>query len=325
MLALQIFLLLAGLVLLVKGADWFVEGSAGLARRCRIPTLVIGLTVVAFGTSAPELAVSVTSAIRHSTDIAIGNVVGSNISNILLILGVSALICPLPVQKSSLLLDFPALLAASALLLCLGYRNGALNWWDGIILLAVFAAYMALLLSYSLRRQRAQLSAGVPLSEMQEKEEAPQKKLWVLLLLLAVGLAMVVGGGTLLVNSAVWLAEKAGVSERIVGLTIVAVGTSLPELVTSAVAAVKKETDIAVGNVLGSNIFNVFMVAGLSSLVYPLAFTSGNLIDAIVALAAALLLLGLALLPGHSIRRWGGGVLLAGFAAYYVYLFAFAL
>ena len=357
MLALQIFLLIVGLALLVKGADWFVDGGAGLAKKCRISPLVIGLTIVAFGTSAPELAVSVTSALQHSTDISIGNVVGSNIANILLILGVSALVHDLPVQKISLKLDFPVLLLASVLLIGLGYWGKSLTWYDGIVLLVVFSIYMYLLFRNAFREQKSlhplSESLGTIADEpskpeqvfaeeaaeraeagkaevitIEKKEEAEKKggafsrwmekmqeKLWFLIVLLVVGLAMVVGGGTLLVDAAREIAVAAGLSERIIGLTIVAVGTSLPELVTSVVAAFKGETDIAVGNIIGSNIFNIFIVAGLASLVYPLTFTQANLIDALVALAAAVLLYVLAFFKKHTLGKVGGVILLAWFIA----------
>lgn len=326
MLFLQIFLLILGFALLVQGANWFVDGSAGIAGKCKISPLVIGLTVVAFGTSAPELAVSVTSAIQHSTDISIGNVVGSNICNILLILGLSALVHKLPVQKESLALDLPVLLLASALLIGLGVWGGALQWWDGLILLAVFACYMFLLI----RGAKKEAAEG---KEEGEEEQAPKgkigiwyakmrQKLWFLLILLAVGLGMVVGGGTLLVSSARYIAEYFHVSERIIGLTVVAIGTSLPELVTSVVAAVKGETDIAVGNIIGSNIFNIFFVAGVASLFYPLTFSlESNLIDAIVAFAAATLLFVLALGKNHRLGRVAGAVMLTCFLGYYIYLF----
>ena len=334
MLALQIFFLILGLALLVKGADWFVDGSAGIAKKMKISALVIGLTVVAFGTSAPELAVSVTSAIEHSTDIAIGNVVGSNIVNILLILGLSALVHRLPVQKNSLYLDLPVLLLASALLIGLGAWQNALQWWDGVILLAVFSVYMAVLLTQARKEQKRLTALGELSQEEAPKEEkapkgkigawfsAMEQKAWFLLILIVVGLAMVVGGGTLLVNAATYIAEYAGVSERVIGLTVVAIGTSLPELVTSVIAAIKGETDIAVGNIIGSNIFNIFIVAGISSLFYPLTFTISNCIDACVALGAAVLLYLLSLVRGHKLGKVAGALMLTGFIAYYVYLFA---
>ena len=331
MLYVWILLIVVGFALLVKGADLFVDGAAGIAKRCRISPLIIGLTVVAFGTSAPELAVSVTSAIQQATDISIGNVLGSNIVNILLILGLSALIRPLPVRRNSLVLDIPVLLIASALIIGLGIWGGALEWWDGLILLAVFACYMALLIRQA-RREQASLAARGE-EEPQDEGDAPRtkagqwfhrmkQKLWFLIVLTLVGLGGVVGGGTLLVDGARYVAEYFGVSERIIGLTVVAIGTSLPELVTSVVAAAKGETDIAVGNIIGSNIFNIFLVAGVASLVYPLAFTvEGNLVDALVALGAAVLLLFAALLGRRKLPRIAGAVMLLSFIGYYVYLF----
>lgn len=329
-LVLWIMLTVLGLALLVVGADRFVDGSSGIAEKCKVSPLVIGLTIVAFGTSAPELAVSVTSAVWHSTDIAIGNVVGSNICNILLILGLSAVIRKLPVQKSSLRLDFPVLLVASVLLVVLGGWGNALQWWDGLILLAVFAAYMAVLLVKARKEQkRARLEcAPVRTEEKKPKGKAGQwfarmqGKTWFLILITVAGLGMVVGGGTLFVNGAKFIARYFGVSERVIGLTVVAIGTSLPELVTSAVAAAKGETDIAVGNIIGSNIFNVFIVAGISALIYPLAFSfENNLLDALVALAAALLLYVCSMFDGHRLGRPAGIVLLLSFIGYYTYLF----
>ena len=398
MLALQIFLLVVGLALLVKGADWLVDGSAGIARKLKISPLVIGLTVVAFGTSAPELAVSVTSAIKHSTDIAVGNVVGSNIANILLILGLSALMRRLTVQKSSLFLDFPVLIGSGALLIAFGLWGDSLVWWEGLIFLAVFAGYVTLLILQAKREQKKE-AAGVLSHDAlgnlspgtdekgerggigaadgtvggaadvaadgaadgaadvadgkkadggkkgadeakdcagggKEGKDGGQKgrlagwisvrrgKMWFLVSLFVVGLAMVVGGTSLLVNAAKYLAARAGVSERIIALTVVAIGTSLPELVTSVFAAIKGESDIAVGNVVGSNIFNVLVVAGASSLFYPLAFTHVNLVDAAVALGAAVLLLAIVLIGKRKVGRVGGALMLIGFAAYYACLFA---
>lgn len=386
MLALQIFLLVVGLALLVKGADWLVDGSAGIARKLKISPLVIGLTVVAFGTSAPELAVSVTSAIKHSTDIAVGNVVGSNIANILLILGLSALMRRLTVQKSSLFLDFPVLIGSGALLIAFGLWGDSLVWWEGLIFLVVFAGYVTLLILQAKREQKKE-EAGVLSHEAlgnlspetdekgerggigaadgtadvaadaadgkkadggkkgadeakdcagggKEGKDGGQKgrlagwisvrrgKMWFLVSLFVVGLAMVVGGSSLLVNAAKYLAARAGVSERIIALTVVAIGTSLPELVTSVFAAIKGESDIAVGNVVGSNIFNVLVVAGASSLFYPLAFTHVNLVDAAVALGAAVLLLAIVLIGKRKVGRVGGALMLIGFAAYYACLFA---
>lgn len=330
----NIVLLIVGFALLIKGADWFVDGSAGIAGKCKIPPLIIGLTVVAFGTSAPELCVSVASAIQKSTDIAIGNVVGSNIANVLLILGVSALIHNLPVTKNSLALDLPVLVLSSALLIGLGVWGRALEWWDGLILLLVFIAYMAVLLVKA--RRVLKMQNAVPVSEAEPDKVAERReqgkiarwftlmrrKTWFLVLLTLVGLGMVVGGGTLLVDGAKFIAKYFGASERIIALTVVAIGTSLPELVTSVVAAKKGETDIAVGNIIGSNIFNILLIGGVSALIYPLPFVPDkNLVDALVALGATLLLYALALFKKHEIGKIGGALMLACFAGYYVYLF----
>ena len=339
-LALWIFLTILGLALLVKGADWFVDGSAGIARKAKIPALIVGLTIVAFGTSAPELAVSVTGAIQGSTDISIGNVVGSNISNIFLILGVTALICKLPVQKNSLRLDLPVLLVAGALLIGLGVWGESIVWWEGIILLAVLVTYMTVLLVRATKEIKAQKLAPPeqkPLeSPDKEEEEKPQKpkgkvklwyegmcdKLWFCIILAIIGLGMVVGGGVLFVDGAKFIAVKLGASERVIGLTVVAIGTSLPELVTSVVAAVKKETDIAVGNIIGSNIFNILLIAGTASLFHPLTFTiGGNLVDALVAFGASVFLYLFALFDKHRLGIPAGIVFLCFYIAYYVYLF----
>lgn len=336
LLILWIFLLVLGLALLVKGADWFVDGAAGIAGKCKIPALIVGLTIVAFGTSAPELAVSVASAIGKSTDIAVGNVVGSNICNILLILGLSALIHDIPVQRDSLKLDFPVLIAASALIVGLGVWGRALEWWDGLVLVLLFAGYLTVLVLKAKKEIKAQpvLEKSVaPEAEEDGKKKKPKGKLglwyegmcektWFLVVLTVLGIGMVAGGGTLFVEGAKYIANYFGVPERIIGLTVVAIGTSLPELVTSVVAAAKGETDIAIGNIIGSNIFNVMFIAGISSLIYPLAFTiEANLVDALVALGAAVLLFFFALLPKRRLGKVAGAVLLASFAGYYVYLF----
>ncbi len=322
MLYLWTFLIVVGLVLLVKGADFFVDGAAGIAGKCRISPLVIGLTVVAFGTSMPELAVSVTSAATGSTDLSIGNVVGSNIANILLILGVSALVCKLPVRRASLVLDIPVLLIASVLLIGLGIWGGALEWWDGLIFLAVFAVYMVILMRGARKDPPIPEEEKIPKSRLGIWYAHKKERTWFLVVLTVLGLGMVVGGGTLLVEGAKYVARAAGMSERVIGLTVVAVGTSLPELVTSVVAASKKQTDIAVGNIIGSNIFNILLIVGVSSLVAPLEFRmTDNLIDALVALTAAVLLYWLAMFDKHRLGKAAGIVFLLGYAAYYVYLF----
>ncbi len=321
-----ILLLIVGFVLLVKGADWFVDGAAGVAEKVRIPQLVIGLTVVAFGTSAPELAVSLSSAM-NSGGIALGNVVGSNITNILLILGLSAVFTALPVGSSLRKIDFPMLLGVSALFVLFAWTGNKLESWEGIVMSALLVAYTVFLIVHSLSQKKRGLLEEAVEDDGGEKKgfdawyEKMKAYTWFLLLILLVGLAMVVGGGVLAANNAEIIAKELGVDERVIGLTVVAIGTSLPELVTSVTASIKGKTDIAVGNIVGSNIFNILMVAGLSSAILPIGGTSAFLVDGIIALAAAGLLAVLGYLKGNKITRAGGVVLLVGFVAYYVYLF----
>ena len=321
-----ILLLIVGFVLLVKGADWFVDGAAGVAGKAKIPQLVIGLTVVAFGTSAPELAVSLSSA-ASSGGIALGNVIGSNITNILLILGLSAVFTALPVGSSLKKIDFPFLLGISALFVLFIWTGNTLERWEGIILAALLVGYTVFLILHSLSQKKKGL-----IEAQEEEEEVPtegfgawyakmKEKIWFLLILLVVGLAMVVGGGVLAAENAEIIARELGVDEKVIGLTVVAIGTSLPELVTSVTAAIKGKTDIAVGNIVGSNIFNILMVAGLSAAILPIGGADKFVLDGIIALGAAGLLALLGYLKGNKINRVGGIVLLVGFVAYYVYLF----
>ena len=320
-----ILLLVVGFVLLVKGADWFVDGAAGVAGKAKIPQLVIGLTVVAFGTSAPELAVSLSSA-ASSGGIALGNVVGSNIMNILLILGLSAVFTALPVGSSLKKIDFPMLMGVSALFVLFIWTGNTLERWEGILLAALLVGYTVFLVVHSLSQKKKGLI------EVEEEEEAPtsgfgawyasmKDKVWFLLILLFIGLAMVVFGGVLAADNAEIIARELGVDEKVIGLTVVAIGTSLPELVTSVTAATKGKTDIAVGNIVGSNIFNILMVAGLSAAILPIAGSAKFMVDGCIALAAAVLLAVLGYLKGNKITRVGGIILLVGFVAYYVYLF----
>ncbi len=327
---LDLLLLIVGFVILVKGADWFVDGAAGVAGKAKIPQLVIGLTVVAFGTSAPELAVSLSSALKSSEGVAIGNVIGSNITNILLILGVSALFKALPVQKNLRRIDFPVLIGASALFIVFGITGEKLDMVEGIIMAALLVAYTVFLIWNALRSREEdggmselneENAAEEPSNKLSAWYEKMKENLWFLIVLTVVGLALVVWGADIAVNAATGIATTLGISENIIGLTIVAIGTSLPELVTSVTAARKGETDIAVGNIIGSNIFNILMVAGVSAAIYPLVFESAFIIDAFIALGAAVLLAVLGYLKGNEIRRWGGVVFLVGFVAYYVYLF----
>ncbi|MBO5363190.1 MAG: calcium/sodium antiporter [Clostridia bacterium] len=326
-----ILLLIVGFVMLVKGADWFVDGAAGLAEKIRIPQLVIGLTVVAFGTSAPELAVSLSSA-GTSEGIALGNVVGSNITNILLILGLSAIFTALPVGSALRKVDFPVLLAVSALFILFIVTNNCLERWEGILMTALLVAYTVFLVMNALSKKKKGL---IETTAEAEEDEEPKKgfaawyakmmeKTWFLAVALFVGLALVVCGGTLAADNAEIIAKELGVNSKIIGLTVVAIGTSLPELVTSVTAAKKGQTDIAVGNIVGSNIFNILMVAGFSAAIVPMSGSNVFLTDGLIALGAAGLLAVLGYIKGNKITRTGGIILLAGFVAYYVYLFASA-
>lgn len=303
---LQVLVLLVGFALLIKGADWFVDGAAGLARRLKIPQLVIGLTIVAMGTSMPEAAVSVTAAMDSTPGIAIGNVVGSNILNILLILGVTACMTTLNLRASTLWIEIPFLIAVTALLLVFGVTGSAITFWEGIIFLALFLVYLGYLAVLAKREK--------------EKEESVQEiPLWKSLVFMILGGVMVVKGSDLAVDSACRLAAFFGISQRFIGLTIVALGTSLPELVTSVVAARKGNADIAIGNIVGSNIFNILFILGTASVICEIPFDSRFLVDTGIAIASAALLLA-----GSVKRRQLGkacGIAMLGcYGVYFLYL-----
>ncbi len=305
---LQFLLLAVGFVMLVKGADWFVDGASGIAEKFRIPPLIIGLTIVAMGTSAPEAAVSITATLKGTADITVGNIVGSNILNVLMILGLSAVITPLAVGKSTVRYELPFLIGITVLLLLLGL-DGTVSLTDGLILLLFFALYLAYLF----------VMAKKGMAEIEESDK--HLKLWQALLVTAVGLALVIYGSDLTVDAASAIARMLGLSERFIGLTIVALGTSLPELVTSVTAARKGSADIAIGNIVGSNVFNILFVVGLSSLVRPVPFAANFRVDLLVALAAVVFLL-LASFRKRKLSRVDGAIMLAGYAAYFVYLIA---
>lgn len=313
-------LFIVGLVLLTFGADFLVNGAAQLASAFGISPLVIGLTVVAFGTSAPELAVSIASAWNGQADIAIGNVVGSNIFNVLFILGISALIIPLAVQQQLIRLDVPIMIAASVLLLLLSLDH-SLSHVDGLILFGGVVLYTAFLIRHS-RKESAAVKAeyrdGVDVGVKTDEHPHWAKNIGYLLL----GLAMLVIGSKWLVDGAVMFARGLGVSELVIGLTIVAAGTSLPEVATSITAALRGERDIAVGNVVGSNIFNIFCVLGLASIVSPegihVAETALQFdIPVMIAVAAACLPI---FFVGRIITRGNGAMLFGYYIAYTLYL-----
>ena len=315
--------LIAGLVLLVAGAEVLVRGAAKLAAQFGIPPLVIGLTVVAFGTSAPETAVSVQSALNGSGDLAIGNVVGSNIANVLLILGVTALVAPLVVSRQLIRLDVPIMIGASLLTFGLAW-DGELSRFDGALLFAGVLAYTGFLI-YSARKDK-----GGDDDEFAKEfglDEAPKPYAWAINLgLIIAGLVLLVVGSNFLVEGAVTLARALGISELVIGLTVVAVGTSLPELATSILAAIKGERDIAVGNIVGSNIFNLLCVLGLASMVAPAAVAvSPNALafDFPVMIAVAIACLPI-FFSGYRINRWEGLLFLGYYVAYTLYLVMFS-
>ena len=302
----QLVLLAVGFVLLVKGADWFVDGAASVAAKLGIPQLVIGLTIVAMGTSAPEAAVSLTAAFHGNADITIGNVVGSNILNVLIILGLAALICPMAVAKLTTFVDIPVTFGISLLLLVLGL-DGIISRLDAGILLAVFIGY----LSYLFTMTKKGLISGESEEEGAKIQSVPKA-----LLFTALGLALIIVGSSLAVDAASAIAKMLGLSERFIGLTIVALGTSLPELFTSVAAAMKKNPDMAIGNIVGSNIFNILFIVGLSGMVIPVPFAPAFRFDMIFAAGTMLLLLLLSL-PNRRLGRVDGFILLMGYIAYF--------
>lgn len=301
----QLGILVIGFALLVKGADWFVDGASGVATKLGIPQLVIGLTIVAMGTSAPEAAVSISAALKGSADITIGNIVGSNILNILIILGLAAVIVTLHVAKSTVKYEMPFVIIVTALLMILGL-DGTISLIDGIILLVFFVIFLGYLFRLSKN----------PDGEAAPEEHHKITSLPKALLLVLVGLVMIVLGSDLAVDAASEMARIFGMSERFIGLTIVALGTSLPELVTSVSAARKGNADIAIGNIVGSNIFNILFVVGISALIVPVPFSQAFMPDMLVAIGTAVLLWILCF-TRKKIDRVGGILMLVCYVLYF--------
>lgn len=307
----QILLLVLGFVMLIKGADWFVDGAAGIAKRFGIPSLVIGLTIVAMGTSAPEAAISISAAFKGSADIAVGNVVGSNIMNVLVILGLTAIITPIAVQKSTIKYEIPFMILITVVFGFLGLFDNVIGFLDGIILWVLFIAYLAYLF----------IMAKKGKSEQEDSVDIPgQKKLPRLIIFGLIGVVLVILGSNITVDAATNIARTFGMSERFIGLTIVALGTSLPELVTSVTAGLKKNADIAIGNIVGSNVFNILFVIGTSSLITPVAYQPQFLLDTVVCVATAVLLLLCLLNKGKKLKRWAGILMLLCYAGYFTYI-----
>ena len=304
-LVIQIALLAVGFLMLVKGADYFVDGAAGIATKFGIPQLVVGLTIVAMGTSAPEAAVSITGAMSGAADIAVGNVVGSNILNILIILGVTGVIATVAVQKSTLMIEIPFMLLVTLVLIVLGMTGNELTFVEGIIFWVLFIIYLAYLFV---------------LAKKGTEEDVPEERpVWKLLLFILVGFGFVIWGANISVNAATAIATAIGISEKFIGLTIVALGTSLPELVASVTAARKGNADIAIGNIVGSNIFNILFVLGTSALITPIPYQATFLFDGVIAVLAGVLL-WVATIRKRELNRGWGIVMLVCYAAYLAYL-----
>ena len=306
MMIFDIIFIVLGVTLVLWGADRLTEGASSLARRMNVPEMIIGLTIVAAGTSAPELFVSLVSALKGTPDMAVGNVVGSNTMNAMLIVGCAAAVAPMVISRSTVRKDIPFAIGATLLLMALTY-DGSLSWVDGIILLAGFAAFMV----YTLRQAKAGSS--------EEEATATNMKTGKAVLYLIGGLAGLVVGSNVFVDHASNLAFALGISEAVVGLTVVAGGTSLPELATSVVAARKGQSAIAIGNVIGSNVFNILMILGLTGVICPLEIEGITLVDQAVMLVS-IVLVWLFSRTRYTVERWEGVLLVCGYAAYLSWL-----
>ena len=305
------FFLVFGFFLLIKGADLFVDGSSATAKRLRVPSLIIGMTIVAMGTSLPETSVSVSASLAGKNELSISNAVGSNIFNLMVVAGVCALLCPLPIGRDTLKKDFPFSVLAAAVLLAMGSISGEITHIDGIILLVLFAGFLWMMVRSAINARNE--SSG-------DEEEYKELPAWKCLVFILVGIAAIAVGGKMVVNGASDIAETFGMSDNLLGMTVVALGTSLPELVTSIVAAKKNEMDMALGNVIGSNIFNILFVLGIASAISPIGFTRLNIIDTSALIAVSLLVM-LFCLPKKKLVRPHGAAMLAVYSGYAAYLF----
>ena len=312
---LDIVWLILGLALIVYGADWLVDGASSLARRWGLSEFVIGLTIVGMGTSAPEMVVSVIGAIQGNADVAVGNVIGSNIFNVLLILGITALILPIPVTRENIRRDVPLNLFVTGLLILLGMKlsifsigENLLSRWDGALFLFLFIAYLV----FCFRSGKAEETPSV---------DAPGRKLWVSLLMVAGGLGALIIGGRLFVDNATDIARLLGVSDKFIAVTILAGGTSLPELATCIAAAIKKKGQLALGNVIGSNLFNILLILGTSAVITPLSFQDIDWVD-LGVLALSALYLGTSVIVGRRrvVDRLDGVLFFLTWVAYLAYL-----
>lgn len=306
-----VLMLIAGFVLLIKGADFFVEGSSSVAKRLKVPSMIIGMTIVAMGTSLPECAVSVTASISNNNTLAVSNAVGSNIFNLMVVCGACALFAPLAVQKETLKREFPFSIICAALLLGLGFLGTSLGRLDGTILIVIFTIYLVwMVLSARKARKNADDS---------DDNEYKLLAVWKCVLFIIGGAIAIKFGGDFVVEGASVVAASFGMSQTLIGLTVVALGTSLPELVTSIVAARKNEVDMALGNVIGSNIFNILLVLGVAAMISPIAFISENMIDIVILIAMSIVVWVFAWTT-NKIKRGEGIGMLAIYFAYLVYI-----
>lgn len=302
-----LLLLVLGFVLLIKGADFFVDGASSVAKKFRIPSIIIGFTIVAMGTSLPECAVSVTASLANNNALAISNVVGSNIFNLMVVCGASAIFAPLAIQKSTLLKEFPFSIFCALLLLVLGYTSFNLGRMEGIVLLVLFLVYL-LWMIFSALKNRQEIDEDVNILPT-----------WKCLLFIIGGAIAIKYGGDFVVDGASFIATKMGFSQNLIGLTIVALGTSLPELVTSIVAARKNEVDMALGNAIGSNIFNILLVLGVAGAISPVAFIMENVIDIILLTIMSAYVWILAWTKNH-INKIEGISMIAIYVIYLIYI-----
>lgn len=304
---LSIILLVVGFVFLIKGADYFVEGASHLAMRFHIPPIVIGLTIVAFGTSAPEAAISITSALKNSSDLAIGNIIGSNIINVLVILGIVGCISTLQVKKTTYNFEIPFVLFITLLLLILGKIGNELSLLDGIILLFFFLLFFIYLVFMAK-------------NERHDNTEEKIHSIFKIIVLLLFGIIGIIAGSQLTIDSVNYIATSMGLSQRFIGLTVVAFGTSLPELVTSLIASVKGKDDLSVGNIIGSNIFNILFILGMSAtLCGPIVFIDKFIIDGLVAIGA-LMIFYIFINKEYKLRKIGAIFMLILYFLYFIYI-----
>ncbi len=328
----KIILLIVGFVLLIKGADFFVEGSSSVAKKLKVPSLIIGMTIVAMGTSLPEAAVSVSASMNDANSLAVSNVVGSNIFNLMMVLGICALFNKLKVSKDVLRRDYPFSIICALLMILLGVfgfkEDGSygMNWemdrFAGIVYLVLFVCFITILIISAMKARKKAQETGVQAERSladEMEDEVAEIPVWKSIIYIVLGAVAIKFGGDWVVDGAVAIAERMGVSDTIIGLTICAVGTSLPELVTSIVAARKNQLDMAIGNVVGSNVFNILFVLGIAATISPIPFAIENIIDICVLIAFSVLIY-IFCITKKSINKVEGGVMVALYVIYMVYV-----